>query len=150
MTTPLRLSFDVACAPQHAFSVWTSKIATWWPRDHTVSGNPEDVVFEREAGGRIYERTAAGERYEWGEVTVWEPPRRLAYLWHIGRDRDAATQVAITFADATADGARTRVEIEHTGWEVLGDEADAWRDKNRGGWDALLPHFVAAVERGTD
>ena len=32
----------------------------------------------------------------------------------------------------------------------LGDEADAWRDQNRGGWDALLPHFVAAVEKGAD
>ena len=39
---------------------------------------------------------------------------------------------------------------EHTGWEVLGNEADTWRDKNRGGWDALLPHFVAAVERGAN
>ncbi len=89
MTTPLRLSFDVDCPPQHAFTVWTSKIGTWWPRDHTVSGDPEEVVLESGAGGRIYERTAAGERHEWGEVTVWEPPRRLAYLWHIGRARDS-------------------------------------------------------------
>ena len=148
MTTPLRLSFDVDCPPQHAFTVWTSKIGTWWPRDHTVSGDPDEVVLERNAGGRIYERTAAGKRHEWGEVTVWEPPRRLAYLWHIGRARDAATEVEITFVGEGEDEARTRIEIEHTGWEVLGDEADAWRDQNRGGWDALLPHFVAAVEKG--
>ena len=98
------------------------------------------------AGGRIYERTSAGEQHEWGEVTVWEPPRRLSYLWHIGRTRETATEVDITFVDEGA--TRTRVEIEHSGWEALGDEADAWRDKNRGGWDALLPHFAAAAEEG--
>ena len=71
-----------------------------------MSGDPEEVVLESGAGGRIYERTAAGERHEWGEVTVWEPPRRLAYLWHIGRARDTATEVEITFVGEGDDAAR--------------------------------------------
>ncbi len=146
MTTPLRISIDVDCPPEHAFSVWTTRIGSWWPRDHTVSGDPEEVVIESGPGGRIYERTSEGEQHEWGEVTVWEPPRRLSYLWHIGRTRETATEVDITFVGESA--TRTRVEIEHSGWEALGDEADAWRDKNRGGWDALLPHFTAAAEEG--
>ncbi len=146
MTDPLRISFDVDCPPQHAFTVWTTRIGTWWPRDHTVSGDPADVVLESGSGGRINERTATGERHEWGEVTVWEPPRRLGYLWHIGRDRASATEVAITFVGEGA--TRTRIEIEHSGWEKLGAQADARRDQNRGGWDALLPHFVAAVGKG--
>ena len=115
-----------------------------------MSGDPEEVVLESGAGGRIYERTAAGERHEWGEVTVWEPPRRLAYLWHIGRDRADGHRGRDHLRRRGRGRARTRIEIEHSGWEVLGDEADAWRDKNRGGWDALLPHFVAAAERGAD
>jgi uncharacterized protein YndB with AHSA1/START domain len=147
VTAPLRITIDVDCPPEHAFSVWTSKIGSWWPRDHTVSGDPEEVVLESGRGGRIYERTSAGEQHEWGEVTVWEPPRRLSYRWHIGRTRETATEVDITFVGESA--TRTRVEIEHSGWEALGDEADVWRDKNRGGWDALLPHFTAAAqERG--
>ena len=93
MTGPLLISFDVDCSADHAFDVWTSRIGTWWPRDHTVSGDPEEIVLEGGPGGRIYERTSAGERHEWGEVTVWEPPRRLAYLWHLGRERGAATEV---------------------------------------------------------
>jgi uncharacterized protein YndB with AHSA1/START domain len=148
MTAPLRISFDVDCPPQHAFTVWTSKIGTWWPPEHTVSGNPAAVVLEGGRGGRIYEQTPAGERYEWGEVTVWEPPRRLAYRWHLGRESAAATEVEITFVGEG--DAHTRVEIEHSGWEALGDEADAWRDQNRAGWDALLPHFAAAVREGAD
>lgn len=146
MTDPLRITFDVDCAPQHAFTVWTSKIGTWWPRDHTVTGDPAEIVLESGPGGRIYERTSAGVRHEWGEVTVWEPPRRLAYLWHLGRDRSDATEVEITFVGEGAE--HTRVEIEHRGWERLGDMADTWRGRNRAGWDALLPHFAAAAGTG--
>jgi len=142
---PLHITFDVDCPPRHAFAVWTSKIGTWWPPDHTVTGGPEAIVLESRPGGQIYE-TSAGVRHTWGEVTVWEPPRRLAYLWHLGRDRAEATEVEIRFLDEGED--RTRIEIEHSGWERLGDAADTWRDRNRVGWDSLLPHFAKAVERG--
>jgi uncharacterized protein YndB with AHSA1/START domain len=142
---PLHITFDVDCPPRHAFAVWTSQIGTWWPPDHTVTGGPDDIVLERRAGGRIYE-TSAGVTHAWGEVTVWEPPRRLSYRWHLGRDRADATDVDIRFVDEGGD--RTRIEIEHTGWERLGDTADTWRDRNRVGWDSLLPHFVKAVEKG--
>src|SRR3984957_18326148 len=139
MTDPLRISFDVDCPPDHAFTVWTSKIGTWWPRDHTVSGDPEEVVLEGSLGGRIYERTSGGERHEWGEVTVWEPPRRLSYLWHIGRARETATAVDIIFVGEGT--TRTRVEIEHSGWESLGDEGDVGGDKNRGGGGGWPRHL---------
>jgi len=76
----LRFTFDVACSPEHAFSVWTTRIGTWWPSDHTVSGHPDRVVLQPDVGGGIYERTADGTEYDWGEVTVWQPPTRLAYL----------------------------------------------------------------------
>ena len=74
-----------------------------------MSGDAAEVVLEAGTGGRIYERTAAGTRHEWGEVTVWEPPRRLSYLWHIGRERATATEVAITFVDegGTRTGSRS-------------------------------------------
>lgn len=74
MTTPLRMSFDVACSADHAFTVWTSGIGTWWPPDHTMTGRAEAVVLQGGVGGRIYERTADGTEHEWGEVTVWQPP----------------------------------------------------------------------------
>jgi len=77
---------------------------------------------------------------------VWAPPTRLAYLWHLGRDRSAATDVDIRFvAHGPGD---TRVEIEHRGWERLGSGADVWRERNRIGWQTLLPHFAAAITRG--
>jgi hypothetical protein len=145
MTAPLRLSLEVACSTEHAFSVWTTAIGTWWPADHTVSGRPQTVVLQSGVGGRIFERTADGVEHEWGEVTVWDPPSALAYLWHIGRDRTAATEVWVQFLDQ---GDSTRIEIEHRGWERLGADAQVWRERNQIGWDTLLPHFQSAAMRG--
>jgi hypothetical protein len=147
VTAPLRMSFDVACPAGQAFALWTSRIGTWWPRDHTVTGEPGlAVVLESGVGGRIYERTTAGAEHDWGVVTVWDPPSRLAYRWHLAADRSDATEVEIRFV-ARAEG-DTRVEIEHRGWERLGERADNWRDRNRIGWDTLLPHFAAAITGG--
>ncbi len=144
MIEPIRIEFELECSPDHAFETWTSGISRWWPTDHTATGEDDlDVVLEGRVGGRIYERTRTGDEHDWGEVTVWEPPRRLGYLWHLRRDRADATDVEITFLDLG--GARTRVEIEHRGWERLGAYGEGLRDANRGGWSTLLPHFVAAA-----
>jgi hypothetical protein len=145
MIEPIRLAFEVACPPEHAFSVWTADIDRWWPPDHTVSGSDDArIVLEPRRGGRIFERMPSGTEHDWGEITIWEPPSRLGYLWHLNRDRADATEVEIRFVDA-ADGA-TRVEIEHRGWEALGRDGESWRDRNHGGWATLLPWFVAEAE----
>jgi activator of Hsp90 ATPase-like protein len=146
MTAPLKISFEVACSAEHAFTVWTSRIGTWWPPDHTVTGHAEVIVLEGAVGGRIYERTADGTEHDWGEVTVWKPPTMLTYLWHLRRDRADATEVEIRFL--TQGAAATRIEIEHRGWERLGSTGADWRDRNRAGWQSLLPHFLAALTKG--
>ena len=143
MIEPIRIAFELGCRPDHAFAVWTDRISRWWPADHTVTGEDAlTVVLEGRAGGRIYERTRDGAEHDWGQVTVWEPPSRLVYLRHLKRDRSDATEVEIRFVDRGDDA--TRVEIEHRGWERLGATGEGWRDRNRGGWATLLPHFVAA------
>jgi Activator of Hsp90 ATPase homolog 1-like protein len=140
---PLRFTVDVSCPVEHAFRVWTAGIGTWWPADHTVTGEPSAaVVLEPTVGGRIYERTEDGAEHEWGEVTVWDPPGRLGYLWHLRADRSDATAVSIRFLP-TEQG--TRVEIEHAGWERLGARGHTWRERNHQGWSTLLPYFRAAV-----
>jgi hypothetical protein len=145
MIAPLKISFDVACSAEHAFSVWTTRISLWWPPDHTVSGEADLVVLQGSVGGRIFERTADGVEHDWGEVTLWKPPTQLGYLWHLGADRSAATEVEVRFV---AHGATTRIEIEHRGWERLGISGNEWRDRNRAGWDTLLPHFLAETAKG--
>ena len=145
MTEPLTMSFEVGCPVEHAFHVWTAEIGRWWPGDHTVTGGGRGltVVLQGAVGGRIFERTPDGTEHDWGEVTVWAPPTRLGYRWHLGRDRSEATDVEIRFVPV--DNATTRVEIEHSGWDVLGERAAQWRERNVAGWRSLLPSYQRAI-----
>jgi hypothetical protein len=148
MTDPLRMTFDVGCPADRAFDLWTRRIDTWWPSDHSVSGRPDIlVVLESGVGGRIFERTPDGDEHDWGQVTVWEPPDRLGYLWHLGRDAGDATEVDVRFLPRGA--GRSRIEIEHRGWDRLGGDADLWQSRNRAGWETLLPHLLDATEQET-
>jgi uncharacterized protein YndB with AHSA1/START domain len=146
MTEPLRFSFEVACAPDHAFTTWTERISLWWPDDHTVTGSPVSVVLEGRVGGRIYERGERGDEHDWGVVTEWRPPELLAYRWHLGVGADNATDVTIAFQSVNA--ARTRVEIEQSGWERLGAAGSELRNRNQAGWSSLVPYFRAALQKG--
>ena len=144
-TEPLRLSFEIACPPDHAFEVWTTRLSSWWPSGHSVSGHPGTVVtLEPRLGGRIYERTPDGDEIDWGEITSWNPPHGLAYLWHIGRDRGDATDVELSFV-GQGDGT-TRLDIVHSGWERLGAAGEPWRQANTSGWEAMIPGFITAAE----
>jgi uncharacterized protein YndB with AHSA1/START domain len=147
VTEPLRQSFEVECPAEQAFELWASRTSLWWPKGHTVSCEPDlEIVFEPRAGGRIFERTGDGREHDWGEIVAWEPPRRLAYLWHLRADRSDATEVEIAFTEQA--GHTTRVDIEHRGWERLGGRGPERREANARGWAGLLPHFVAACSRG--
>jgi uncharacterized protein YndB with AHSA1/START domain len=141
--SPLELLYDLDCSPDHAFEVWTTRMATWWPKGHTVSHDPATVVsLEGWVGGRLLETTSAGEVIVFGEVTAWEPPNFFSYRWHIGRDPSESTDVTVVFA-AAGDG--TSLRIRQTGWERLGADATAYREANTGGWNGLLPSYLAAL-----
>jgi uncharacterized protein YndB with AHSA1/START domain len=144
---PIRLEVEVACEPEHAFRTWTDRASAWWPAAHTASHeHGAEIVFEPRAGGRIFERTPSGQEIEWGQVTEWDPPRRLRYQWHIAADEADATDVEIVFRELGR--TLTRVEIEHRGWEKLGAEKGrAWRDVNHGGWDGVLPAYIVACAK---
>jgi hypothetical protein len=142
----LRVSFNVACAVDHAFATWTTRIGMWWPADHTISGSSVSVVLEGHVGGRIYERTDRGEEHEWGTVTAWRPPYQVAYSWHLGSREEASTDVAVTFVSVGTH--MTRVDIEQSGWERLGEVASEMRDRNQIGWESLEPHFRSCAEKG--
>ena len=140
---PIVIEFEVACSPEHAFDTWAGRTSLWWPRSHSMSGAPGlRVTFEGRAGGRIYERSPDGVEHDWGEVLAWEPPHRLASLWHLGTDRSRATEVGISF---TGDPGGTTATIVHRGWERLGADGSVWRDRNLDGWSGLLPDYRQAV-----
>ena len=143
MIEPIKLSFVVACPAEHAFATWTGKASSWWPVEHTVSHERgAKIVFEPRQGGRIYEHTPDGREISWGEILEWDPPGRLRYHWHLATDPANATDVVIVFRQLSESS--TRIEIEHGGWDRLGEIGTAWRDANHAGWDGVLPPYRAS------
>ena len=129
---------------EHAFRVFTAEIHTWWPlHTHAVDTRASDeVVLEGRVGGRLFERTPAGDEHDWGAVVVWEPPHRVGYTWHPGRGEETAQEVEVTF---TAAGGGTRVEIRHWGWEKLAGPIDETIASYNEGWDAVLARYAEAA-----
>jgi uncharacterized protein YndB with AHSA1/START domain len=139
---PLELSFAVECPVERAFDLWSEQVSVWWPSGHSVSAHPRiTVTFEPHVGGRIFERTPAGDEHDWGEVLVYEPPRRLIYLLHLRFDRSDATEVEVSFEPARHG---TGVTIVHRGWERLGAVAKERRERNKRGWEGVTEHYRVA------
>ena len=128
-TEPIRRSVTVSRTPADAFTLFTTRMAEWWPlethtrADHDAGEKTEDVVFEPREGGLIYEVLSTGEHGEWGRVSVWEPPARVVFDWNPNAHDRPYTEVEVTFTGL--DDGRTRVDLEHRKWELLGPELGA-------------------------
>ncbi len=145
----IQKSAVVAASPEKAFEVFTEGIATWWPYEtHSVqamdkkAGAPETVIFETGPNGRVYERMTSGEEAHWANVTAWEPPSRLVLEWKVNPNAVAPTEIEVRF---TAEGDGTRVDLEHRGWEILGEQATESRAAYDGGWAGVLGEFESAA-----
>lgn len=152
-TEPIRRSITVARTPADAFDLFTARMASWWPleshtRAETDTGEKtEDVVFEPRVGGRIYEVLSTGEEGLWGMVTAWEPPTRVVFDWKPNDEDRPYTEVEVTFS-ATGDG-RTRVDLEHRRWELLGAELAAEeRAGYEPGWAYVFDERFGAAAGG--
>ena len=142
---PVVVAVEVRRGVEEAFGVFTNEIASWWPvADHSVEADKvEAVVLEGRVGGRLYERRRDGGESDWGRVVAWEPPSRLVLSWSPNPERSATTEVEVRFTTLEAD--HTRVELEHRGWEQLGDLAAEIRDNYREGWPGVLDSFAATA-----
>jgi hypothetical protein len=142
---PIVVEFDVMASPGHAFEVWTKKPSMWWPRTHTITGDPDlRVVFEPHVGGRIYERGSDGVEHEWGQILVWEPPVRVGYRWHLFFDASEATEITVTF---TGIESGSRVRLVQSGFERLGASVGPERRRRtNSAWIELTGQYRAAVE----
>lgn len=137
----VRRSVTVARSPEDAFRVFTEGIGRWWPLEtHSVGrdGRPaETAVMDRHEGGRFYERTGSGTEH-WGTILVWEPPSRVVISWELRPERPP-TEVDVRF---TPDGDGTRVDLEHRGFERLGDQAHEVAASYDGGWSKVLGRYA--------
>ncbi len=136
---------EVRVGPERAFEVFTSGMGEWWPLQmYSISEElAVGVRFDEVAGGKVYEVVEDGREWEWAEILVWEPPYRLVLAWHPTKERTASTEVEVRFTKV--DGG-TRVELEHRGWEHLGDRATEARSNYDEGWEPVLGLFQAAAD----
>ena len=146
MTDPdaLVVEFAVRAPVAHAFRVWTQRAALWWPRSHTLSGDPESIVFEPGVGGRIVEHGRDGSEHEWGQITEWDEPNSVGFVWVHAFDAAQATRVALTFA---ADGPTTQVRLEQTGFTALGEAGAVRRERTWAAWGVVTSAYVADAEQ---
>ena len=144
----VRKSVIVAAPLAVAFEVFTAQIESWWPMasHHIGDADCAAVVIEPRAGGRWYERGVDGVECVWGQVLVWEAPRRVVLLWQLSAqfrfDPALHTEVDVRFV--AVDAQTTRVELEHRGLEAYGADAVAMHEafSSPNGWNGMLEHFA--------
>lgn len=141
---PLRREVIVDADRDVAFAVFTERIGQWWPVDvHSVHGAGATVAFvDPGVGARIVESKDGAPDAVWGTVSHWEPGELVAFTWHPGNGPASASRVEVRFEEA--DG-KTLVVLEHSGWEVFGEEAAQAREEYDHGWPTVLDSFVADV-----
>lgn len=128
--------------PDVAFKIFVDEIAQWWPsQSHSFVGEGKPTIEPR-AGGRYYERNAAGDEYTIGEVLAYEPGERVSFTWNHGEGK-GTTEVDIRF---TAEGAGTRIDLTHSGWERLTDPSLG--DSYNNGWDNVLGYYLKLAGEG--
>jgi uncharacterized protein YndB with AHSA1/START domain len=143
---PVTKTVQVPCPPQEAFRLFTGEMHEWWPLEtHSISRNEAAFCgFEPKPGGRIFERSDSGVECTWGKVEVWNPPHRLVFSWHPGRDESTAQTVEILFVP---DGSGTRVQLTHSGWERLSNQPAAVREEYDSGWNLVFVDRYAGHAR---
>jgi uncharacterized protein YndB with AHSA1/START domain len=143
MLAPVVKTVTVSCPVEHAFAVITRENGSWWPTEtHSLHpGEVDRVTWEEALGGAVYEMATNGERSQWATVLAWEPPHRFVISWEVTPER-LGTEVEVRF---TADGDRTRVELEHRGWENLREDGAEMRAAYDPGWDQVLGRYVARL-----
>lgn len=139
---PVRKKVVVAASPDVAFQRFTAETAEWWPMDaFSVHGDGATVEFGEAEGEQIVERGPGGEAAVWGTVLDADPPRKLRFTWHPGRDPATAQEVEVTFLST---GESTEVTLVHGGSDVSPEEPER-RELDDTRWDDVLGAFRESV-----
>jgi uncharacterized protein YndB with AHSA1/START domain len=151
---PVRKSITVKASAERAFQVFTEGYDTWWPRSHHIGKSPmKKAIIEGRVGGRCYSEQADGTECDWGQILLWEPPRRFVIAWQITPtwqyEPDVAKSSEVEIRFTPEPGGSTRVDVEHRYFERHGAGGAAMRTAvdSPGGWADLLQMFVKQAEQ---
>jgi uncharacterized protein YndB with AHSA1/START domain len=123
MSSRIVVALRVPGSPERAFRVFTEEIGLWWRDDplfRLTPRSPGVMAFEPPGDGvpgRLVERLPNGKTFLVGEVSVWEPGRRLVFGWRQAAfTPDQHTEVEVTFEPVDEE---TRITVEHRGWDSV-------------------------------
>jgi hypothetical protein len=152
---PVKRSVVVKTNAERAFNIFTEGFDSWWPRSHHIGKSPmKKAIVEGRVGGRCYTEQEDGTECPWGQILVWEPPRRFVMAWQIthewGYQPDVAKSSEVEVRFTPLDDGTTRVDLEHRNFERMGPGGStmAVGVGGEGGWGTLLTEFAARVEKG--
>ncbi len=154
MTSPatdsaVQASVVVSASQEHAFSVFTEGIGSWWPPEHHIlEGELAEMVFEPLVGGAVYDRATDGAECRWGRVLAYDPPHRFVITWNINlqwqleSDLTKVSEIEVTFIAESP--TTTRVELTHRNLERHGPGWKQMRDgvASPDGWQLGLARFA--------
>jgi hypothetical protein len=140
---PITHEYELACSTERAFEVYTGRIGEWWDPRYTANAETlESVTIEPRVGGRVYATHADVGEDDWGEVTVWEPGRRLVHTFTLAQDPAHPSEVAVEFVPREGGGCVVR--FAHGGWT----EANVAVREKFGDWRVMLDRFAALADSG--
>lgn len=134
-----------------AFAAFVERFGDFKPKEHNLLGSPlVSTTFEPKVGGHIVDVAEDGSECRWARVLAYDPPERVVFSWDISpywqveTDPDRTSEVEVRF---TAEGNRTRVELEHRHLERHGD---GWEGVREGvatdqGWPLYLDRYAAML-----
>jgi uncharacterized protein YndB with AHSA1/START domain len=148
--TSVDASIVVDAPLERAFQVFTQDFGKFKPAEHNMLGvEIAETVFERNVGGRLFDRGVDGSECHWARVLAYEPPHRVVLSWDISPQWQIETDLAKTSeweVRFAAEGPeRTRVEIEH---RHLDRHGEGWQGVREGvggdqGWPLYLHRYAA-------
>jgi Activator of Hsp90 ATPase homolog 1-like protein len=132
--------YELPVGAERAFETYAGRIGEWWDPRYTANpGTLERITIEPCVGGRVYATHSDLGDDVWGEVTVWEPGRRLVHTFSLAQDPAHPSEVAVEFS-AVGDGCAMR--FAHGGWTA----ANAAARPKFGDWRVMLDRFAALVQ----
>jgi uncharacterized protein YndB with AHSA1/START domain len=97
------------------------------------------VTIEPRVGGRVFATHSDIGDDDWGEVTVWEPGRRLVHTFTLAQGSTPPSEITVEFVPRDTG---CTVGFAHGGWT----EANAaLRDKFTE-WPVILDRFAALAD----
>jgi uncharacterized protein YndB with AHSA1/START domain len=148
--TSVSVETDVEAPIEHAFSVFTDGIETWWdPSHHIIEAELAGMVFEPREGGHIIDRGVDGSECRWARVLAYDPPHRVVFSWDITTswqletDPQKTSEIEVSFTAVTPK--RTHVVLTHRNLDRHGDDWRSMRDAVGSGWS--LAHFAEVAAR---